>query len=202
MSDYNNIDVEKQLDLKAGLVEEMKLNAFKSERTIYIWEDINDNTAFIMNRMIENLCIPDTNANKIPITIKISSPGGEVFSALSIVSAIERAQEKGYEVNTIVYSCCMSAAVNLLCAGSKRYAQKYTRFMLHDLGSYNFGFQSKEDIKNNYEEHEEIWKLLSGLLIKRTKLTKEDLDDIVKHKKEFFFWSEEALELGIIDEIL
>ena len=97
MSDYNNIDVEKQLDLKAGLVEEMKLNAFKSERTIYIWEDINDNTAFVTNRMIENLCIPDINANKLPITIKISSPGGEVFSALSIVSAIEMAQENGYE---------------------------------------------------------------------------------------------------------
>ena len=202
MSDYNNIDVEKQLDLKAGLVEEMKLNAFKSERTIYIWESINDDTAFVVNRMIENLCIPDINGDKQPITIKISSQGGEVFAALSIVAAIERAQEKGYCVNTIGYSCCMSAAVNLLCAGSKRYAQRYTRFMVHDLGSYNFGFQSKEDIKNNYEEHEAIWKLLSGLLLKRTNLTKDDLDDIVKHKKEFFFWSEEALELGIIDEIL
>ena len=142
------------------------------------------------------------NGIKQPITIKISSTGGEVFSALSIVSAIERAQEKGYEVITMAYACCMSAAVNLLSAGTKRYGQRYTRFMIHDVGSYNFGFQSKEDIKNNYEEHEAIWKLLSELLMKKSKLTKEKLDDIVKHKKEFYFWPEEALELGLIDKII
>jgi ATP-dependent protease ClpP protease subunit len=201
--DYIEEDnAQNELDLKTSLVQEMQLNAFQSERTIYIWESINDNTAFITNRMIEKLCIPDINGIKQPITIKISSTGGEVFSALSIVSAIERAQEKGYEVITMAYACCMSAAVNLLSAGTKRYGQRYTRFMIHDVGSYNFGFQSKEDIKNNYEEHEAIWKLLSELLMKKSKLTKEKLDDIVKHKKEFYFWPEEALELGLIDKII
>ena len=38
--------------------------------------------------------------------------------------------------------------------------------------------------------------------MKKSKLTKEKLDDIVKHKKEFYFWPEEALELGLIDEII
>ena len=60
--DYIEEDnAQNELDLKTGLVQEMQLNAFQSERTIYIWESINDNTAFITNRMIEKLCIPDIN---------------------------------------------------------------------------------------------------------------------------------------------
>lgn len=188
-----------QIDSRESIMCEMKLNAYKDERVIYIWEDINDKTAFIFNRMLENLC--KSKGKKLPITIKLSSNGGEVLSALSMVSAIEKAIECGYEVYIYIYASCMSAAVIFASAGSKRYAQRYSRFMIHDIGSYNFGFQSKEDIKNNYEEHEALWDLVSGILLKNTKITKDYLEDIVSHQKSFFFWADEALKLGIIDEL-
>ena len=58
-----------QIDVRESIICEMKLNAYKDERTIYVWEDINDNTAFIFNRMLENLC--NSKGKKLPITIKL-----------------------------------------------------------------------------------------------------------------------------------
>ena len=47
-----------------------------------------------------------------------------------------------------------------------------------------------------------LQKSIEEYVIERTKLTKEDMDDIREKKKDFFIHSKEALKWGIVDEII
>ncbi len=41
-----------------------------------------------------------------------------------------------------------------------------------------------------------------GIILEKTNITQEKLDKIYKRKKDFYFTAQEALKLGVIDEII
>jgi ATP-dependent Clp endopeptidase proteolytic subunit ClpP len=202
MKNYCDEDVS-NITLKNDLVDTMKLNAYLNERVIFIWEEITDNTSFIVNRMLENMERKDQESNiKDPITIKIDSIGGSVYACLSIISKIEELKNKGYEIITISYGKAMSAGLYIAMCGTKRYAQRYCRFLLHQLQSLEFGYNSVESSERSLQDKKEIWNSMRQIIEEHTEIDDEFLDDVTKYNKDEFFFSDKALELGIIDEIL
>ena len=47
-----------------------------------------------------------------------------------------------------------------------------------------------------------FYKDFFGIIINKTMITKEQLDEVVKNKKDWFLSAEEALQLGILTEII
>lgn len=64
-----------------------------------------------------------------PITLRITSEGGDPDMALAIVGLL-----RAYEapVTTEVYGCCYSAAVGIFAAGAVRRMSKYAWCMVHE----------------------------------------------------------------------
>jgi ATP-dependent Clp protease protease subunit len=164
------------------------------ERIIFLGSDITDAVADVV--MAELIYLEYTDAEK-DITIYINSPGGYVSSGLAIYDTMQFIKP---DVSTICIGQASSMGAVLLAAGTKgkRYALPHSRFMLHQpLGGA--GGQAA-DIAIHAREIVRIKDTLSGILVKHTgqkaEVIRKDTD------RNFYMDSKEALEYGLIDEIL
>jgi ATP-dependent protease ClpP protease subunit len=190
------------------IVDEMKLNAFINERTIYLTDDgINEETEFIINRMFEKIVERDRKdginpKQAEPITVKISTYGGDVYATLSIISTIETLKEMGYKIIGKAYGKVMSGGFKILISCSKRICQKHTRLLYHQVQSWEMGDTTVEQSKRKTRNLEEMWNRCRDIIMKYTNITKDTLDTITREDRDVFMWAEEALSLNCVDEII
>ena len=72
--------------------------------------------------------------------------------------------------------------------------------MIHELASGVFG--KLADMEESIDESKRINKVLFDIIEKETKITHSWLKDIYNKRKDWFFTAEEALEIGLITEII
>lgn len=195
--------VEKEEEYRESLAGQIKQNGF-SRREIYLWDDISPDIALIVNRAIEKFRENDIKRKeKLPIIFRINSLGGDMFSCLSIISAIESCQKDGYIVKSFSYGIVASAALFIHLSASQKYrfGQKYTRYLLHEPSVFSAGFSSVENQKRQYLDMRETWMLIKEIIKSHTKITSEFLDNISKYDRDYYFWHQEAVELSITDKI-
>ena len=96
----------------------------------------------------------------------------------------------------------MSAGVLLLAAGTKgkRKIGKNCRVMIHSVMGGNHG--SLHNMLNEMEAIEQLQDMYCDALIENTKLTKTKLKNMIERKVNVYLSAEEAVELGIADEII
>ena len=190
------------------IVEEIKLNAYINERTIYLNDNtIDEDTEFIINRMFEKIIERDKKCNinpenAEPIVLKVSSYGGSVYATLSIISTIETLKDMGYKIIGKAYGKIMSGAFKIYISCTERICQRHTRFMLHQVQSYELGYTSVEQSKRKLKDLEELWRRCQDVILKYTNITQDKLDNITEHDLDVSLWSEEAIILGCVDKIL
>lgn len=126
------------------------------------------------------------------LVINITSVGGYVHGFNAIYDALSKLKCK---VITRGYGLCASAGFWLMLAGDERYAGKNTRFLYHTLG-YDNGYDMLQFHKERLEASEKLQKNLEKIIIERTKITQEMLDEHRKDDWNIFF--DEALKLNII----
>ena len=129
------------------------------------------------------------------ITIEISSAGGDVHYGSAILDRIEEMQMLGIKVDTTARGLCYSMAFIIYLMGEERYAGRWTTFMNHASSSRQVGYL--EDIKNNVTFLEMMDEKFDALILERTKMTKERLNQ-AKLKCDWIDYSQ-AIELGIIN---
>ena len=126
------------------------------------------------------------------IDILYSSQGGDVEYALAIFDLIEAAR-KLKPVNIIVNGPCLSSATLILQAATHRRATRHSQFLVH-YGEMRS--DSESETKNNVATH----KMWCELFAKRTKMS------VAKSKKlhagESYMTAQQALEHGLIDEVI
>lgn len=164
------------------------------ERIIFLGSDISDAVADVV--MAQMIFLEYEDAEK-DITLYISSAGGFVASGLAIYDTMQFIKP---DVSTICIGQASSMAAVLLAAGAKgkRYALPHSRVMLHQpLGGA--GGQAS-DIAIHAREIVRVKNTLNGILVNHTGQPQEiiarDTD------RNFYMDAKEALEYGIIDEIL
>lgn len=133
------------------------------------------------------------------IHVILNSIGGEVYHALLVFNTLEALKKEGMKIKVEARGLCASMGVWILMGGTKRVASRYTRFLLHETSSFTYGKVS--EMKEGVEELERLNRMLDEILAERTKLT---LDLIEKNtrKREWWLSAEEALQYGIIEEIV
>lgn len=165
------------------------------ERTIYLGEELDSEVA---NMIICELLSLDQISNE-DINLYINSPGGSVVDGFAIRDCMENINSK---VNTFGIGKCMSMGSYLVAAGTgKRFATKRTRFLVHSVSTAN-DYDSVAQLERSIEESRKVFEQVKTDLItfSNGKLTKELVEELTN--KDSFFGVEQALEYGIIDEIL
>lgn len=201
---YNNtLDNDKNMGMKSSFEDEIVYSAFKN-RTLFLYGEITDKTEMVFNHMLERLTIETKGGEKLPITIRISSGGGGAFSAFSIISSIESAINSGYQINTIGYGEIMSAAVPVLSSGSKghRKTQRYSRWMIHDIGIFLMGSMRGEEISRLNMDMQSISSVYEELITTTSNMSQEQFRGHINKLSEFYFWGKDALELGFVDSLI
>ena len=164
------------------------------ERIIFLDSGIDDAVADLIVAQLIFLEYEDPDKD---ITIYINSPGGYVSAGLAIYDTIQFIKP---DVSTICLGQASSMGAVILAAGTKgkRFSLPHSRVMLHQPIGGATG--QAEDIAIHAKEIIRIKSTLNEILTKHT----GQKEDVVKHDtdRNFFMDAEEALNYGIIDEIL
>lgn len=185
-----------------NIIEERQMNAvamdvfsrLMMDRIIFLGTPINDQVANIIQAQL--LFLESTDASK-DIQIYINSPGGSVYAGLGIYDTMQFIKP---DVATINTGIAASMGAVLLCAGAdnKRSGLPHSRVMIHQpMG----GAQGQaDDIQITAQQivklKEELYKIIS-------KHTGKDYDKIYEDgDRDFWMDANEALDYGMIDEIL
>jgi len=163
------------------------------DRIIHIYGEVNDNMMAISQAQLLFL----DNLEKSDIKLHISSPGGSVLSGLGMVDVMNYISS---DVVTINMGLAASMGSILLSSGTKgkRCSLKHSRVMIHQVSSGMQGVIS--DLKISFNESEKYNNRLFEILAENTGKTKEQI--LQDASRDFWLNSEEALEYGVIDEII
>jgi ATP-dependent Clp protease protease subunit len=194
MSEMNFVPVDRFL-------EEMKINSAMRDRRIFISEEVDRESMFKACYLLDRLAELDkSECVKKDIEIILDSYGGYIYHGLALISKILSLREQGYNIITTVNSVAMSMGFMILLCGSERRGLKHSRIMCHQPSSSTWG--TLQDQEESVEETKELWLRMKDLIIKYTNITDEQLEDIKSRKYDWFMWSEQAKELGVIDTII
>ena len=131
----------------------------------------------------------------------INSPGGSVTAGLAIYDTMQYIQS---EVSTICLGHAASMGSLLLAGGAagKRFALRHSSIMVHQPSGGYFGQAS--DIAIHAKEILRVRHQLNNIYKRHLNGRKQlSLDEIEKMlERDYFLSAEEALDIGIIDEIL
>ncbi len=164
------------------------------DRIIFLGSQVTDQLA---NLVIAQLLYLEADDPDSDINIYINSPGGSVTAALAMYDTIQYIKP---DVVTICMGQAASAGALLLASGTagKRYGLPYSRVMIHQPAG---GVQGKaDDAEVHIKELLRIRETLNEILSNHTNRTKEQIEKDIE--KDYFMTAEEALDYGIIDEIL
>lgn len=164
------------------------------ERIIFIDGEINDATADLVVAQI--LFLESENAEK-DISIYINSPGGSVTAGLAIYDTMQYVK---CPIQTICLGQAASMGAFLLAGGTKgkRYTLPSARVMIHQPWGGVEGQES--DIAIHAKE---ILRLKKLTIEHFAEQTGKPFDVVAKDmERDFFMSAEEALEYGIVDQVM
>ena len=154
----------------------------------------NNNVDSIIKSILE---VNDTNKTSSPIKLYINSYGGDVYQFFGLIDVILASKTPVY---TYTLGAAMSCALLVALAGHKRFAYKHSTFMYHQisLGEWDVAKNLEEDLIETKRLH----KLIEELVLDKTTITKEQIEDVHNHKRDWYISPGEALKYKIIDQII
>ena len=180
------------------------MNSFNEDNRMLVFtDDITMDDAGHFINAIELLNARDDkqykkvrNFKRKPIKIFIESYGGDVYAMWAIIGAIQNSKATIY---TYCRGACMSAGLKIYLAGKKRFASEQSTFMFHSISQWTGG--KMEDLRVNQTQLEVLQKRINDYVSSRTKLTKKELDEMIKSNVEHYFDAKKAYELGIVTDM-
>ncbi len=165
------------------------------DRIIFLGTPITDDVANAV--MAQLLCLQSMDADR-QISMYINSPGGSFTALTAIYDTMHFIKP---DVQTICLGQAASAAAVLLAAGAKgkRLALPNSRILIHQPATEG-GYGQSSDLEIQAKEILRIRSLMEHMLADDTKQTVEQVSKDIERDK--YLTAQEAVEYGIIDEIL
>jgi len=166
-----------------------------TNRIIFLSTEMESDTCNIIKAQL--LYLEQMDADK-DIKIYIDSPGGSVYSGLGLLDTMEYIKPEIVTINT---GLAASMAAVLLCCGSKgkRKALKRSRTMIHQPLGY-LGFAQASDFEIDAKEINSLKKELYQIISERTERNYGQVEK--DSDRDYWMTAEEALNYGMIDEIV
>jgi ATP-dependent Clp protease protease subunit len=165
------------------------------DRIIFLGTPISDEIANAV--MAQLLCLQQMDAER-DIEIYINSPGGSFTALTAIYDTMHYIKP---DVRTVCLGQAASAAAVILAAGTKgkRLALPNSRILIHQPATEG-GYGQSSDIEIQAKEILRIRSLMEEMLASDTGKTPEEVSRDIERDK--YLTAEQALEYGIIDEVL
>jgi len=166
------------------------------DRIVFLGTQVNDTVA---NLIMAQMLFLETDDPEAPIHFYINSPGGSVYAGLGIYDVMQY-------ISCPVHTYCVGLAASmgslLLTAGTKghRYSMPHSRIMIHQpLG----GAQGQcSDIQIQAKEIQDLKDQLNGIYINHS-AKDMTMDKIIEETdRDNYLSPKDAIELGIIDQII
>jgi len=183
-------------DLLKNLQEKnLELNLYKA-RKIFLWSDVNDESA---RAVVTKLLSLDVEDPKAEIVLYINSPGGSVHDGMAIYDAMSAISAP---VSTVCIGMAMSMGSFLLSAGEpkRRFAWPHARIMIHQPLIMGTVTGTATDLDIRARETIRLREELNELYAEHTG---QDVEKIAKDTdRDFFMSASEAKEYGLIDGVI
>jgi len=136
-----------------------------------------------------------------PINLIVSTHGGSAHEMFSICDTMKFVKQD-CDIHTIGLGKVMSAGVAVLACGTKgkRKIGKNCRVMIHPVSYATAGHI--KDVENEARETKNLEEMYINTLVENTNLTKKDVQRMMRKKMNIYISAQEALEYGIVDEIV
>jgi ATP-dependent Clp protease protease subunit len=178
------------------------------DRNLYFTKQVEQNSIGDLTQKIIEINEDDMRLAKIyafhdieykpkPIKIYIDSYGGNVYQCFGLLSVMKRSKTP---IHTIVTGCAMSCGFMMLISGHKRFAHELSTPLYHQVSSVAWG--KLKDMEQDVEEAKRLQKIIENITLDRTSISKSKLKEVLEQKIDWFMSAEEALKLGVVDEIL
>jgi ATP-dependent Clp protease protease subunit len=164
------------------------------DRIIFIGTPISDQVANLV--VAQMLYLQSEDPDK-PISLYINCPGGVIYHGLAIYDTMKHVQAP---VHTYAVGVTASMGTVLLASGNEghRYALPHATVHMHPAGGSAQGYAP--DVEIQYKELKRVEDLLHRLLSKHTGQSVEQISS--DFERDRFMTAEEAVEYGLVDEIL
>ena len=165
------------------------------ERIVFLGTPIDDTVGNLIMAQLIHLEGEDPDKD---ISIYINSPGGSTTALMAIYDTMQFIKP---DVATYCMGLAASAAAVLLAGGAegKRFALPHSRIMLHQPHISGLGGQAT-DIEIHARE---ILKTREDINVILAEHTKQPLEQVQQDTdRDFWMGSEEALEYGIVDQVI
>jgi len=129
------------------------------------------------------------------ITVRINSPGGDVFDGMAIFNALQSHKSK---IITRIESLAASAASVIALAGKEVQAYQNAMFMIHEPWAYSAGNQY--DLRDIADILEKISGNMVDIYSQNSSIGKKEIREMMK--TETWFTAKEAKEKGFVDNII
>ena len=136
-------------------------------------------------------------AKLTPIEFYLSTYGGACYDGLALHDVLESSNTP---IEVICTGKIMSMGVIVALGAKVRKGYRNTTFMIHQVSGVSFGML--RDMEETVAEVSRINDMLFKVIKSKTKVTEERLKQVIQQKQDWFITAEEALELGILTEII
>jgi len=167
---------------------------------IYFYGDVNEDSCLDLNRKINQLnksllkyaleydCEPPN------IYLHISSYGGCLFSAFSTIDTIKNSR---VPIVSIVEGKAASAATMISMVCSKRYINKNSFMLIHQLSSFSMG--KYETLKDDFTNDTKLMERIYDLYQEHTNLGLKKIKECLK--RDLWWGYKECLDAGLVDDV-
>lgn len=163
------------------------------DRIIRITDEIDQFTVDIVDTALSEM----QRDSRKGVTVKISSPGGDVYSALAIVDLL---CSSNCYIHTVGLGHIFSAATLILACGDKRSIGRRSFVMHHEASFYTEGrYSDVEDFLKQAQKEEELW---AESMVEFTEYGDAKFWKEQAHKRDWYLDSTEAVTYGIVDEVI
>ena len=132
-----------------------------------------------------------------PIELYLSTYGGGCYDGLALYDVIEASQTP---IKVICTGKIMSMGIIVALGAKVRKSYRNTTFMIHQVSGVSIG--TLRDMEETVAEVGRINEMLFKVIKSKTKITEERLNQVIQQNQDWFITAEEALELGILTEII
>lgn len=137
------------------------------------------------------------NYTRKPIKIYINSLGGDLYDMWGLIDIIQNSK-------TPIYTYCtgyaMSAAFKIFLAGHKRFCYTHSVFMYHQINCWVSGKMG--DVNHRVDELNYQQEQIEEFVKSCTEIKNKQLKNNRELKENWYIYADEALKLGIVDEII
>jgi ATP-dependent Clp protease protease subunit len=171
-------------------------------RTVYIgpMEEDGDTNVLLAERAIKNIHILDSKSDE-PIEILMINPGGNFDDGMAIYDAIQLCRSP---ITIKVFGYAYSMGAVILQAADKRILTPQAKLMIH-YGTEGLDSDHPKIVKKWKQQYDKDSKWMKDLLLEKIREKKPDFKESQIDKMMDFdtiLSAEEAVELGLVDEIM